>query len=172
MRSNGILIVALASLIGAATPLTAGDRSQLIAAAGLTSAEAEGMTLTELHAYKINRGAPRAAEKVTVHARAIPAFDARVHSQLVISSRENPEVAYGRSLSQVAALKMNLGADPDEQIPVLPQRTAQFSPARSPQLVAAAGLSPEEAASMTLTEIHVRKVNREARGDERQGIAD
>ena len=33
----------------------AGDWSQLVAAAGLTPAEARGMSLTEIHAYKINR---------------------------------------------------------------------------------------------------------------------
>ncbi len=172
MRCSSIQAAILAGLIGAATPLAAGDWSQLIAAAGLTPAEAEGMTLTELHAYKINRGAPRAAERVTVVARTLPAFDPRVHGYLVVSARENPDVVYGGSLSEIAAVKINRGSDPDERIPVLPERTAAFSPARSPQFVAAAGLSPEEAAGMTLTEIHVRKINREARGDDRQGIAD
>lgn len=171
MDYDRIRIAVLAGLVGAATPLAAGDWSQLIAAGGLTSAEAEGMTLTELHAYKINRGAPRAAEKVTVPTRSYPAFDPRAHGQLVVSARENSEVAYGMSLSDIAAVKLNLGSDPDDRIPVLPERTAKFSPARAQQFVAAAGLTPEQAAGMTLTEIYVRKINREARGDDRQGIA-
>jgi hypothetical protein len=67
---------------------------------------------------------------------------------------------------------MNLGSDPDDRIPTVPKSTAAFEPAGAPRLVAAAGLSQAEAEGMTLTEIYVHKVNREARGDERQGIAD
>jgi hypothetical protein len=172
MKLDFIRVAIFAGLVGTTTPLAAGDWSQLIAAAGLTTAEAQGMTLTELHAYQINRGSPRAAERVTVAKRSYPAFDARAHGQLVVSARENPEVAYGMSLSDIAAAKLNLGSDPDDRIPVLPERTVEFSPSRAPQLVAAAGLTPEEAAGMTLTEIYVRKINREARGDDRQGPAD
>ena len=40
------------------------------------------------------------------------------------------------------------------------------------QLAAAAGITESEAAGMTLTEIHARKINREARGNDRQRAAE
>ena len=171
MKGNGIFVAALAGLLGTSTPLFAGDWSQLIASAGLTPSEAAGMTLTEIYAYKINREVPD-GDRVTVSSRSYPVFDTNQHRQLVMSARETEAEAAGKTLSEVAAVKLNLGSDPDEQIPVLPKRLSRFDATGHPQLVAAAGLTVEEASGMTLTEVYVRKVNREARGDDRQAAAD
>ena len=55
MQANLKTIALAAALLGAAAPAFA--QSQLIANAGLTPAEAQGLSLTEIAAAKFNRGA-------------------------------------------------------------------------------------------------------------------
>ncbi len=165
----GAAIVALG--LGAFGQVSAGDWSQLIAAAGLTPAEAQGMTLTEIAAHKNNRETPVDAH-VTVSTRSYPVFDVASHEQLVAVAGLGPNEARGMNLSEIAARKVNVAAATDERIPVAHHAPGSFDPASHAQLVAAAGLTADEAEGMTLQQVYVRKINREQRGDDRQGIVD
>jgi hypothetical protein len=161
-------IVALA--LAAASQAPAGDWSQLVASAGLTPAEAAGMTLTELHAHKINRESA-ADDAVTVSSRSYPAFDVAAHRQLVAVAGLRPSEAYSKTLTEIAARKVNLVAEGDERIPVVARGTG-FDATDHPQLLAAAGLAPAEAAGMSLAELHARKINREQGRDGEIALSD
>jgi hypothetical protein len=148
----------------------AGDWSQLIAAAGLTPAEARGMSLTEIHAYKINRESPGDAQ-VTASSRSYPVFSAASHAQLVAVAGVSARDARSMTLTEIAARKVNLGTRGDERIRLVAPADGSFDPAAHPQLVAAAGLDPAEARGLSLNEVHVLKFNREQDGDDRQAVA-
>ena len=70
----------------------------------------------------------------------------------------------GTSLTQAAQEKFNRDTRPDDRYvkPVPGNATP------SPQLYAAAGLTPEEAQWLTIEQLHVAKINRESRGDDQQ----
>jgi hypothetical protein len=156
---------------GLAAPVAAGDWTQLIASAGLSPSEAQGMTLTEIAAHKINRESP-GDDRVTVSTRSYPVFDVAGHSQLVAVAGVSPSAARGMTLTEISARKVNLGTRGDDRIPLVDPATRGFDPAAHPQLVAAAGLEPAEATGMSLNEVYVRKFNREQRGDDRQRIVE
>jgi hypothetical protein len=166
-RSLTLIAVMLFGVLQAVS-LSAGDLSQLAAAAGVTEAEAAGMSLAEIHARKINRES-RGNDKVTVSSREHQVFQADRNRQLVAVAGLTLGEARGMSLDDIAASKANVNAGNEDRIPVAPARAARFDAAANPQLVAAAGLTIEEADGMTLAEVYRLKVNREARGDDRQG---
>ena len=163
---KGLAVLAVAVL--AAAPATAQNRSQLAAAAGVSAAEADGMTLTELYARKINRESGRDGQ-VTVSGREYPVFDAGDHPGLVANAGLTASQAAGMDLSQIAAHKNNRGATRDNRIPVTRTASAGFDASRHPQLVASAGLSADQAQGMSLNEVYRHKHNRSARRDEVQG---
>ena len=168
--TSALSAVAFATLVQPVVPANADGLSQLIAAAGLTEAEASGLTLSEIHARKINRET-RGDDRVTVSSREHPAFSADEHRQLVAAAGLSAGDASGMRLDEIAAHKVNRGTSSDEGIPVAASRGRQFDPAQNPQLVAAAGLSVASAEGMSLSELARLKSNREARGDERQESA-
>jgi hypothetical protein len=145
--------------LAAASQAPAGDWSQLVASAGMTPAEAEGMTLTEIAAHKFNRESP-ADDTITVSSRSYPVFDVAAHRQLVAVAGLRPNEARSMTLTAIAARKVNLAAASDERIPIA-AHGGGFDATAHPQLVAAAGLAPAEAAGMSLAELHARKINRE-----------
>ena len=90
-------------------------------------------------------------------------------SQLVAGSGLSRAEAQELSLNDIAAMKLNRGSDSDARQPIVPDAGAiAVDPARHAQLIAAAGLTPEEARGMTLGELAVGKYNAEARYDDRQ----
>jgi hypothetical protein len=160
----------LALALAAASQAPAGDWSQLAASAGLTPAEAEGMTLQEIAARKFNRESP-ADDAITVSSRSYPMFDVAAHQQLVAVAGVGPSEALRMSLTEIAARKVNLVAAGDERIPLAAHGTG-FDAVAYPQLVAAAGVSPSEAADMSLAELHARKINREQGRDGKVSLPD
>jgi hypothetical protein len=171
MKPTILMAPALVALaLAAASQAPAGDWSQLVASAGLSPAEAEGMTLTEIAAHKFNREA-RTDDTVTVSSRSYPVFDVAAHRQLVAVAGVRPSEARGMTLTEIAARKVNVAAEADEMIPIVASG-AGFDAGAHPQLAAAAGLTPAEASGMSLGEIHARKVNREQNRDDEIGLVD
>jgi hypothetical protein len=164
-RSFAFLAVAVLT----ASPAAAQNRSQLAAAAGVSAQEAEGMTLSELFARKINRENGRDGQ-VTVSTHNYPVFEASDHAALVANAGLTRSQATDMDLSQIAAHKNNRGATRDNRIPVTQMASASFDAADHPQLVASAGLSASEAQAMSLNEIYRHKHNRSAGRDEVQGV--
>jgi hypothetical protein len=103
--SVGAATVALA--IGAAAPAAAGDWSQLVAAARLSPAEAEGMTLTELAARKFSRDGA-GDDDVTVSPRCDPLCDAVSPRQRVVAAGPGPHQARGLTLTEISRRRVDL----------------------------------------------------------------
>jgi hypothetical protein len=156
----------LAALLVTTATASADGTSQLAAIAGLSPVEAEGMTLTEIYAVKVNREARR-DDRITVSSRQFDGLVSEDHAGLVAAAGLSMGEAYGMSLSELAAHKNNLRARQGDEIPIVVERSAFFDPADHPQLLARAGLTAEEAEGMTLAEVHAAKVYREARFDDR-----
>jgi hypothetical protein len=148
-----------ATLLGAAAPAFA--QSQLIASAGLTPAEAEGLSLSEIAVAKFNREADTGDRQASF----TPGSGGDV-SQLAASAGLTPDEARGLSLTEIAAAKFNRGADGDDRqrvlrggdVTVISRSVGDRS--RS-QLAASAGLTPDEARGLTLTEIAAAKFDRD-----------
>lgn len=86
--------------------------AQLIAAAGLTPAEAEGLTLSELAAGKHNAGSDSNERIVVVMSSRGPV---RVGSQLAAAAGLGGAEAQGMSLTAIAAAKFNHDSSDDNQ---------------------------------------------------------
>jgi hypothetical protein len=73
----------------------------------------------------------------------------------------------GLTLTQAAAIKFNADTRPSDhqKVAVIPGKGGDAG-----QLAAVAGLSADEAATMSLEQIFVAKINREARGDDKQAV--
>jgi hypothetical protein len=157
-----------AALLGAAAPAFA--QSQLIASAGLTPAEASGMSLTEIAAAKFNRESNGDSQQrvlrrgdVTVISRSV---DGSPRSQLAASAGLTLGEARGLSLTEIAAIKFNRDSDGDNQQRVarpgdvtVISRSADGS--AWSQLAASAGLTPEEARGLSLSDIAAAKFDRD-----------
>lgn len=170
MARSFIAMTAVMAAMAQAPAVTGNDLTQLIESAGLTPAEAQGMTLNEIQAYKYNRG-HSGSDKVTISTRSGTAYDAGRNGQLVSSAGLGSDGA-SMPLSEVAAYKVNRGAGEENRIPVGVVYGPEFDAAAHPQLVAGAGLTPSEAAGMSLSEIQARRWNRAHGGDQRQYVAD
>lgn len=162
--TNSMIAAALAGFLLTGGVAVAGDYGQLAAAAGLSPSEASGLTLPQITAHFFNHGA-EIDEQQPVPGAAASAY--RVSSremsaaQLAAAAGLSPSEARGMSLSQIAAHFFNHGADNDELQPVpaaagqarVSTRDFDATGGRNAQLIAAAGLSPEEAAGMSLQQI-------------------
>ena len=170
MQANLKTIALAAALLGAAAPAFA--QSQLAANAGLTPEQAQGLTLTEIAAAKFNRDADSDNQQrvlrgsdVTVISRSPSAGVSS--SQLAANAGLTPDEARGLSLTEVAAAKFNRGADSDDQQRVArPDEVTVISRSAvggaSSQLAANAGLTPDEARGLSLSEIAAAKFARES----------
>jgi len=102
------------------TPSAGGNpaaRSQLIAAAGMTAGEAEGMTLTELVVAKRNRDVRRDEDiQVVVSSRTIPAYGEGARSQLIASAGVDAGAARGMTLQELYVVKINREGDNDKRV--------------------------------------------------------
>jgi hypothetical protein len=149
-RFAAVAAVALAAL--AAAPAFA--NSQLIANAGLTPAEAAGLSLTEIAVAKFNRNA-----------------DNDDRQEIVVRDRRADP-----ALTAAAIARFNRNADHDDrQMPVsrsgVTMTSRSMNVAAFSQLAANAGLTLEEARGMSLSEIAAAKFNRNADHDDRIGYA-
>ncbi|HET9067457.1 MAG TPA: hypothetical protein VFN28_02345 [Amaricoccus sp.] len=105
---------------------------------------------------------------------AAPAF---ADSQLAASAGLSPEEAAGMSLTEIAAVKFNNDTRPDDRQSIrhgsgatVSSRTFVYPGRSSGKVAASAGLSPEQAKGMTLTEIVAVKFNNDTRDDDRQTV--
>jgi hypothetical protein len=156
----------LKTLAVAAVALTAAApgfaQSQLAASAGLSPAEAAGLSLTEIAQAKFNRdtrGDDR--HEIVEYGVASPA----ARADLAANAGLTPVAAQG-TLTEIAALKFNRDTRGDDRQTV--QRSDATMAARSiadnrawAQLIAGAGLTQEEAAGLSLSEIARAKFDRD-----------
>lgn len=157
--ARNTIAITVASIIsfGAMSSAFAQDNSQLIASAGLSQSEAQGLTLNEIAAAKFNQGESRPDRQVILSPERVAVDPAR-HAQLIAAAGLTAEEAEGLSISALGVAKHNTGADNDEQ------QAQRFMFSRGPiemappQFAATAGLSPEEARGLTLNEIYAIKL--------------
>ncbi len=71
----------------------------------------------------------------------------------------------GLTLTQAAAIKFNAGTRQDDRQAV---SVTSGEGGNASQLAAVSGLSADEAATMSVDQIFIAKINREARGDDKQ----
>jgi methyl coenzyme M reductase subunit C len=148
-------IAAVAALtLGAAAPAFA--QSQLIASAGLTPAEAQGLTLNQIAAAKYNRDRSHTDRQAVV---VVPG--SADSAQLAASVGLAP----GASLNEIAAAKDNRDESPadwqvvrEADVTVSTRAVGGDTGAWS-QLIASAGLTPAEAEGLTLNQIAAVKYN-------------
>jgi hypothetical protein len=159
----------LALSLLALSPVNAQSWTQLAASAGLTVAEAQGMTLTEIYAAKINRESGRDGQQL-VSRRATPATVVVTRdAQLIAAAGLTPEEAQGMTLVELAGHKTSFNAGHDErQVVVSTRSIGGIDPSAHRQLVAAAGIPEAEARGVSLNDLYVLKINKESRGDDRQ----
>jgi hypothetical protein len=138
----------VAAAFTAAAPSFAND--QLIASAGLTAAEAEGLTLNQIVAAKYNRDrsfSDRQAVALT------PSGD----TAEVIAAYNS-----GKSFQDLQPLPGAAG--------VTASSRSMVDPADHAQLIASAGLTAAQAEGLTLNEIVAVKYNRDRSFSDRQGV--
>jgi hypothetical protein len=102
-----IAALALAAAVAAA-PAAAGDWSRLARAAGLTPAEAEGMTLTEVAGALFARGSDEGA--AGRQALPYPVFGALPPRHLVAARGARPGEVRGLTLTRVSVRRVDLRA--------------------------------------------------------------
>jgi hypothetical protein len=153
------LAAAAALALAAAAPGFA--QSQLVASAGLTPEEAAGLSLTEIAQAKFDRDTDG---QVIVHHGVA---DSATKAALAADAGLSPAQAQNLTLNQIAAVKFNRESSGSDQQTVQRSQatTAATRSADSPraraQLIASAGLSPDAAASMSLTDIAAAKFDRD-----------
>jgi len=146
-------IVAAAAIAFTAAPAFA---SQLAANAGLSPAEAEGLSLTEIAQAKFNRDT-RGDDRIEF---VVPGQNGN-REQLAAVAGLSPSEAAGMTLNEIFVAKINREARGDEQQAVksgamVSSRSVKSGAAHA-QLAASAGISPADAAGMSLAEIAAAK---------------
>ena len=145
-------IIAAAAVAFAAAPAFA---DQLAANAGLSPAEAQGLSLSEIAQAKFNRDT-RGDDR---HPVVVTPGSGGDYTQLAAVAGVSPE---GKSLNQIFVAKINREARGDEQQAVkggdvtMASRSVAGGAAYA-QLAASAGLSPADAASLSLGQIAAAK---------------
>jgi hypothetical protein len=139
-------------LLVASTAAQANDYTQLIRSAGLTPSEAQGMTLDEIAAHKFSRhGGDNRQEVVRPSAQA---------ASFQFASRRGPD------LDQTYVRMINRSSNGDDRQAVLDGYSGSADSAARRQLAASAGLTPDEAATMSLGALSAHKMNRGTRRDD------
>jgi hypothetical protein len=155
--------IAAAAVALAAAPAFA---DQLAANAGLSPSEAQGLTLTQIAQVKFNRESDTDDRQAVI---IVPGNSAS-YDQLAASAGLSPAEARGMTLDEIFVAKVNKESDTDDQQLVSGGNVtmASRSPfSANPQFAASAGLSPAEAAGMSLTEIAAAKFARDTGADNR-----
>jgi hypothetical protein len=135
-------------------------RAQFAANAGLTAAEAQGLSLQELAVLNHNLGARRDDEQVIVMHDTTGSVDARARTQLVLAAGVAPAEAAGLSLDELTVLKHNSDVRRDDQIIIVSGRSADVSNAGHAQFAASTGIDADAARGMTLDEIYVLRIEK------------
>jgi hypothetical protein len=147
-------IAAAAVALAAAAPAFAND--QLAASAGISPAEAAGLSLTEIAQAKFNRetGGDDRHEIVTPGVASAASL-----ASFAKAAGLSPAEAQGMSLTEIAAVKFNRETRGQDAQRVergnvtMAARSVPADNAGWAQLIASAGLSPADAAGMSLAEI-------------------
>jgi NifU-like protein involved in Fe-S cluster formation len=165
------MIVTVAGAIALSGVAPALADSQLIASAGLTVEQAEGMTLTEIAQHKFNReesSADRWNPSIPV------VTGTGDHTQLAASAGLGSTAAHDYSLTELAAAKFNNDTRSDDrqrvvrsESVIVATRSADGATSAHAQLIASAGLTPAEAKGMSLSEIAQYKFDRDVSGADR-----
>jgi len=145
--SGALAIAGLAPAFaqGVSTP----SMAQLIAQAGLSSEEAQDLTLSQIAALKFNNSAGFSQTVYTPEAGPVPtAARAQIARVAKVSSAEAESLA----LSELAAAKFN-ASHPNDAISLSRSEAGPVSDATRAQLIGAAGLSPAEAADLSTAEL-------------------
>ncbi len=153
-RTFTALAALTAVALGATAPAIAADQ-QLIAAAGLTQAEAEGLTLNQIAAAKYNRDRSYTDRQAVVIVPGASSVDADDLNGLAIAN-------YNAGKSQT-----DVQATPETGNLTAASRSVAVE-GRHAQLIASAGLTQEEAEGLTLNQIVAAKYNRDASYSDRQ----
>jgi hypothetical protein len=138
------------------------SRAQLAASAGLTPAEAQGLSLGELAVLQHNEGARRDDELVIVMHRSTEPVNNGAHRQLILASGLTPAQAADLSLNELAALNHNRNVRRDDALVIVSGRTAGLGNAGHDQFGASAGIGPDAARAMTLDEIYIVKIAKQS----------
>jgi hypothetical protein len=155
---------ALAAAVALSVAAPAIADGQPAASAGLSPAQAAGLTLTEIAQAKFNRDTRGDDRHVIVQPRvATPEARSRLAANAGLPAAEAP----GLSLGEIAAAKFNRESAGDDRQRV--EHSEVSKAARSvadnsawAQLIASAGLAPDEAAVLSLTDIARVKFDRES----------
>lgn len=161
MKTSISLAAAAAVALIAAAPAFAGN-GQLAASAGIPRSEAAQLGLAEIAQAKFNRDNRGDATPLNVSPVAASAAS---RDRFARSVGIAPEAAQGLSLGQIAAIKFNRAESGADQQPVKGAAAVATrnvgDPAARAQLIANAGLSQEDAAGLSLTEIARAKFERD-----------
>lgn len=158
---------AVALALALAATASSADTRQLAASAGVSPAEASGLTLDQIARAKFNADAGADGEIAVVAPRGSSGPSAR--SQLIAGSGLTAEEAAGMTLTQIAVAKRNGEVRQDERTMVVSARNFPAASRGRSQLVAAAGLDADGARNVTLQELYVAKINREGDRDAQIG---
>ncbi len=93
---------------------------------------------------------------------------AQDRAQLIAAAGLPASAAQSMSLTEIAAAKFNRDSATDESQTVSAGTVVMVDPVRHAQLIAAAGLTPDQARHLTLTQLATGKFNAEARQDDVQ----
>jgi hypothetical protein len=144
------------SLTALSPALADGEWTQLIADAGLTPAEAQGMSLEQITVYKFNHDAkPHNAIGVVARSGPIQA-DPQAHGQLIHAAGLSSADIDGLTLGEVFAYKSDLD-NAEDYHPTAPAGPGAIDPSAHAMLIASVGLSPEDAAGMSFSALAMRK---------------
>lgn len=157
---NGVAGASAIFALLATGPATAGDYRQLAAAAGLSPAEAAGMSLDEIAARKFSGEGGGENVQIVATSRGFSAATA------VQSSR----TARDSGLDAFHVALINRSVSGNDRRHVVPVRAGQPDIAARRQLAASAGISGEQVATMSLDTIAGHKFNRDADEDERATV--
>jgi hypothetical protein len=159
-------LAAGAVALAAAAPAFADG--QLAASAGISPAEAAGLSLTEIAQAKFNRDTRQDDRHVIVAPGVVSAASL---ASFAAAAGLSPSEAAGLSVTEIAAVKFNRESRGDDAQRV--ERGSVSMATRSPgasnggyaQLAASAGLTPRQAAGKSLTEIAAIKFANESSDD-------
>ena len=158
------LLLGATAALALATAAPAADRSQLAANAGLTSAEAEQLTLTEIAAQKFSRDSEN-RQRAAIE----PGTSGNAPRQLAATAGVASDEARNLDLTQIAARFFNRGSSDQDQQTVAAQGEGSLyvmgtrqQPAgdTARQLARSAGLSEDEARGLSLRQIAAHAFNR------------
>ena len=152
-------IAVVAALAGAAAPAFA--QSQLVANAGLTPAQAQGLSLNEIAVAKFNRGSDSSERQVIV-----TPGSGGTSAQLAANAGLAPDQAQALTLTEIAAAKFNRDTDADNAQRVerpggVTAMSRSVGNVDHAQLIAAAGLTQDQANGLSLSDIARAKFDRD-----------